>query len=60
MIQMFETEIYVSDKLVFHPRYHIGNDSQAGKDAVITDQSLSTDYSLPNMSVVLVRNALTL
>lgn len=58
---MFGTKIYVRDKLVFHPRYHIGNNAQAGKDAVITDQSLSTDYSPPNMrSVVLIKNTLIL
>lgn len=61
MIQMFETKIYVRDKLVFHPRCHTGNNAQAGKDAVITDQSLSTDYSPPNVrSVVLIRNSLIL
>ena len=41
MIQMFETKIYVRDKLVFHPHYHVGNNAQAEKDAVITDCSLA-------------------
>lgn len=46
---------------MFHPRYHLGNDAQAEKDAVITDQSLSTDCSPLNMrSVVLIKNTLIL
>lgn len=31
MIQMFETKIYVKDKLVFPPHDHISNSAQAGK-----------------------------